>query len=146
MRILVTGATGKVGYAIADALLARGEVVRAMVRDLTRAASVLPAGVEPIQGDATDAASLAAAVEGCELVFNAMGMPEQWVRDEGIFDRVNAHGSGALAAAAKRAGVRRFVHTSTHDVFHAETGGSFDESTVADYPKGTAYERSKQHA
>jgi len=117
-----------------------------MVRDLTRAASVLPAEVEPIQGDATDAASLAAAVEGCELVFNAMGMPEQWVRDEGIFDRVNAHGSGALAAAAKRAGVRRFVHTSTHDVFHAETGGSFDESTVADYPKGTAYERSKQHA
>jgi nucleoside-diphosphate-sugar epimerase len=68
------------------------------------------------------------------------------VRDEGIFDRVNAQGSGNLAAAAKRAGVPRFVHTSTHDVFHAETGGRFDETMLADYPKGTAYERSKQRA
>ncbi len=146
MRVLVTGATGKVGYAIASASLARGDQVRALVRDSKRAATILPAGIEQIEGDATDADSLAAAVEGCELVFNAMGMPEQWVKDEGIFDRVNAQGSGALAAAAKRAGVRRFVHTSTHDVFHAETGDSFDETMVADYPKGTAYERSKQHA
>jgi dihydroflavonol-4-reductase len=146
MRVLVTGATGKVGYAIASALLDRGEQVRALVRDPSRAASVLPAGIEPLRGDITDAESLSAGVEGCELVFNSMGMPEQWVNDEGIFDRVNAVGSGALAAAAKRAGVRRFIHTSTHDVFHAETGQAFDETMLADYPKGTAYERSKQHA
>src|SRR5204863_69544 len=44
------------------------------------------------------------------------------------------------------AGVRRVVHTSTIDVFHAQPGAHFDESHVADYPKGTAYERSKQHA
>jgi dihydroflavonol-4-reductase len=146
MRALVTGATGKVGHAIASALLDRGDQVRALVRDPKRAASILPAGIEPIRGDVTDPGSLAAAVEGCELVFNSMGMPEQWVRDEAIFDRVNAVGSGEMAAAAKRAGVRRFVHTSTHDVFHADTGQPFDETMVADYPKGTAYERSKQHA
>jgi dihydroflavonol-4-reductase len=146
MRVLVTGATGKVGFAIANALLERGDQVRALVRDPNRAASILPAGIEPIRGDVTDAGSLAEAVEGCELVFNAMGMPEQWVRDETIFDLVNAVGSGEVARAAKTAGVRRFVHTSTHDVFHAETGGSFDETMLADYPKGTAYERSKQHA
>jgi nucleoside-diphosphate-sugar epimerase len=146
MQVLVTGATGKVGYAIASASLVRGDQVRALVRDSKRAAAILPAGIDLIEGDATDADSLAAAVEGCALVFNAMGMPEQWVKDEGIFDRVNALGSGALANAAKRGGVRRFVHTSTHDVFHAETGDSFDETMVADYPKSTAYERSKQHA
>jgi dihydroflavonol-4-reductase len=146
MRVLVTGATGKIGHAIASALLERGDQVRALVRDPKRAASILPAGVERLRGDATDTASLSAAVEGCELVFNAMGMPEQWVRDEAIFERVNALGSGALAAAARRAGVRRFIHTSTHDVFHAESGQNFDETMLADYPKGTAYERSKQHA
>ena len=146
MRALVTGATGKVGHAIAFALLERGDRVRALVRDPRRAASILPAGVEPLQGDATDVGSLATAVEGCELVFNAMGMPEQWVKDDGIFDRVNALGSGALAAAASRAGVRRFIHTSTHDVFHADSGQRFDETMLADYPKETAYERSKQHA
>jgi dihydroflavonol-4-reductase len=146
MRALVTGATGKVGHAIASALLDRGDHVRGMVRDPKRAASVLPVGIEPIQGDVTDPESLAAAAEGCELVFNSMGMPEQWVKDEAIFDQVNAIGSGEVASAAKRAGVRRLIHTSTHDVFHADTGQPFDETKVADYPKGTAYERSKQHA
>jgi dihydroflavonol-4-reductase len=146
MRALVTGATGKVGHAIASALLDRGDQVRALVRDPKRAASILPAGSESVRADITDADSLVAAVEGCELVFNSMGMPEQWVRDEAIFDRVNAVGSQQLAIAAKGAGARRFVHTSTHDVFHADTGERFDETMVADYPKGTAYERSKQHA
>jgi dihydroflavonol-4-reductase len=146
MRVLVTGATGKVGHAIASALLDRGDSVRAMVRDPAKAASILPAGIEPVRGDATDIDSLAAAVEGCELVFNAMGLPEQWVRDDTVFDRVNAVGSGQLASAAKRAGVRRFVHTSTHDVFAAETGERFDETMLAAEPKGTVYERSKQHA
>ena len=146
MQSLVTGATGKVGHALASALLDRGDQVRALVRDPKRAASVLPAGIEPIKGDVTDVESLAAAVEGCELVFNSMGMPEQWVKDEAIFDQVNAIGSQQVAAAAKRAGVRRFIHTSTHDVFHADTGERFDETMLADYPKGTAYERSKQHA
>jgi dihydroflavonol-4-reductase len=48
--------------------------------------------------------------------------------------------------AARQAGARRVVHTSTIDVFHAERGGRMDESMLADYPKGTAYERSKQRA
>ena len=146
MRALVTGATGKVGHAIASALLDRGDQVRALVRDPKRAASILPAGSESVRATSPTPSSLVAAVEGCELVFNSMGMPEQWVRDEAIFDRVNAVGSQQLAIAAKGAGVRRFVHTSTHDVFHADTGERFDETMVADYPKGTAYERSKQHA
>ena len=146
MKVLVTGATGKVGNALAAALLERGEEVRVLVRDPDRAASVLPSGVEVAKGDATEPATLAPAVAGCELVFNAMGLPEQWFADEGIFDRVNAVGSGDLAAASRQAGVRRFIHTSTNDVFHAEQGASFDESEVATYPKGTAYERSKQGA
>jgi nucleoside-diphosphate-sugar epimerase len=146
VKVLVTGATGKVGHAIAAALLERGDDVRALVRDPERAVSVIPAGVELITGDVTEPETLPAAVEGRELVFNAMGLPEQWVQDEGIFERVNAIGSRDLACAAREAGVPRFVHTSTHDVFHAEQGEVFDETKLADYPKGTAYERSKQHA
>jgi nucleoside-diphosphate-sugar epimerase len=146
VKVLVTGATGKVGNALAAALLERGEEVRVLVRDRDRAATVLPSGVEVARGDATEPATLAPAVAGCELVFNAMGLPEQWFADEGIFDRVNAVGSGDLAAASRQAGVRRFIHTSTNDVFHAGQGSSFDESEVATYPKGTAYERSKQEA
>jgi nucleoside-diphosphate-sugar epimerase len=146
VRALVTGATGKVGGATARALQERGDEVRGLVRDPARAAELLPPGVELVAGDVTDPPSLAAAVAGCDLVFNAMGLPEQWVRDEGIFDRVNAQGTENVIRAARDAGVRRTVHTSTIDVFHAERGAHMDESQVADYPKGTAYERSKQRA
>jgi dihydroflavonol-4-reductase len=146
MRVLVTGATGKVGNAVARALHARGDEVRALVRNPDRARTLLPDGVELIRGDVTDATSIEPAVAGCELVFTAHGLPEQWVEDEGVFERVNARGAESVALAARAAGARRLVHTSTIDVFHAEPGGRFDESRVADYPKGTAYERSKQRA
>jgi dihydroflavonol-4-reductase len=146
MRVLVTGATGKVGNAVAVALAARGDDVRALVRDPERARNLLPSGVELVRGDVTDPATLDPACAGRELVFNAMGLPERWFADEGIFDRVNAVGAEAVVRAAARAGARRVIHTSTIDVFHAEPGARFDESRVADYPKGTAYERSKQHA
>jgi dihydroflavonol-4-reductase len=146
MRALVTGATGKVGHATARALVERGDHVRALVRNPGRAASVLPAGVEAVKGDVTEPASLERAAEGCELVFNAMGVPEQWLPDAGTFDRINARGTEAVVRAAAKAGARRVVHTSTIDVFHAEPGAAFDESALADYPKGTAYERSKQRA
>src|SRR3954447_9412745 len=146
MKTLVTGATGKVGHAVASALLERGDEVRALLRDPARAAGALPDGIEPARGDVTDPDSVRRAAEGCELVFNAMGLPEQWLTDDEAFDRVNARGSETVVCAAAEAGVRRVVHTSTIDVFHAEPGGRFDESQVADYPKGTAYERSKQHA
>jgi dihydroflavonol-4-reductase len=144
MEALVTGGTGKVGHAVAAALLERGDAVRALARDPGRAS--LPEGAKAVQGDVADPPSLRRAAEGCELVFNAMGLPEQWLADPEDFERVNARGSEAVVRAAAAAGARRVVHTSTIDVFHAEPGGRLDESTVADYPKGTAYERSKQRA
>ena len=146
MKILVTGTTGKVGNAIAQALDARGDEVMALARDPQKARGMVPDGVQVLQGDVTDPPSVRAAVEGCELVFNAMGMPEQWVRDESVFERLNARGTENVVSAAREAGVRRFVHTSTIDVFDAPPGGPFDESKVATQPKNTAYERSKQHA
>jgi dihydroflavonol-4-reductase len=146
MRALVTGATGKVGHSIARALLERGDDVHVLVRNPGRASSQLPPGVQAIRGDVTEPASVEQAAAGCELVFNAMGLPEQWFADPDIFERVNARGTETVVRAAAAAGARRVVHTSTIDVFHAPPGTPFDESEVADYPKGTAYERSKQHA
>lgn len=146
MRALVTGATGKVGHSVALALLQRGDQVRALVRHRVRAARSLPADVELVSGDVTEPSSLDAACDGCEVVFNAMGLPEQWLRDEARFAQVNARGTEAVVRAAGRAGVRRVVHTSTIDVFDSGPGGVLDESRLSTAPKGTAYERSKQQA
>jgi dihydroflavonol-4-reductase len=146
MRVLVTGATGKVGNAVARRLVDRGDHVIALVRDPARAREVLPAGVDFARGDVTDRDSVSAAAKGIEAAFNCMGMFEQWAADPGIFDRVNAEGARSVIAAAREAGAGRTVHTSTFDVFHTAPRGTVSEERVADYPKGTAYERSKQRA
>jgi dihydroflavonol-4-reductase len=146
MRILVTGATGKIGNAVARALSARGEEVVALVRDVPRARGLLPAGVELATGDVTDPESLRRAAEGAEGACNCMGLYEQWLPDSKTFERVNADGARNVVRAAREAGARRVVHTSTFDVFDAEPGGTVREDRVAEDPKGTAYERSKQRA
>ena len=146
MKFLVTGATGKLGNAVARRLSERGDDVVALVRDAAKARELLPPRVGLARGDVTDAASVRRAATGVDGVFNCMGLFEQWFADPGIFDRVNAEGARNVIAAAREAGARRAVHTSTFDVFHAESGGTVSEHAVADYPKGTPYERSKQRA
>ncbi len=146
MRALVTGATGKIGNAVARRLAERGDHVVALVRDPAKARDLLPDGIELTRGDVADPASVRAAAEGIDGAFNCMGLFEQWFADPGVFDRVNAEGARNVVAAARAAGAKRVVHTSTFDVFHAPNGGTVSEDEVADYPKGTAYERSKQLA
>lgn len=144
-RVLVTGATGIVGFNLVRAL-APDHDVRVLVRDPERARDLLPADVDLATGDLTDPASLRRAVDGCATVFHAAGMPEQWLRDPALFHRVNADGTGALVEAALAVGVSTFVHTSTIDVFDRRPGVPFDESRLATEPLGTAYQRSKQAA
>ncbi len=146
MRILVTGATGKLGNAVARQAAGRGDDVVGLVRDAARARELLPPGVALATGDVTDPASLAEAVRDAEAVINCMGIFEQWTRDPDIFNRVNAEGARNVVRAAREGGARRVIHTSTFDVFDAEPGGTVREELVADYEKGTIYERSKQLA
>ena len=143
---LVTGGTGMVGTCIARELVARGHRVRALVRSLDKAQRRLPAGCELVQGDVTAPETLTAAVAGCDWVFHAAGFPEQWMKDATTFERVNAEGTANMVAAARAARVGRFVFTSTIDVFTWRHGETYDESELDPAPKGTAYERSKQHA
>ncbi|HLL01684.1 MAG TPA: SDR family NAD(P)-dependent oxidoreductase [Myxococcaceae bacterium] len=146
MNVLVTGATGLIGNAIARRLVARGDTVRALVRDPEKAARLLPSEVQLVRGDVTAPDSLPAAVKGVDHVFHAAGMPEQWQRDEGIFDRVNRQGTVHVLQAALDAQVRRVIYTSTMDVFAAPRGGTLVETNIDTAPKPTAYERSKQAA
>lgn len=146
MNVLVTGATGLIGNAIARRLAGQGHHVRALVRDADRAARLLPAAVELVRGDITAPESLPAAMRGVERVFHAAGMPEQWQKDPAIFDRVNRQGTVNVLAAALDAKVRRVVYTSTMDVFAAPRGGTLVEANLDPAPKPTHYERSKQAA
>ena len=146
MRVLVTGATGLIGNAIARQLVDRGHAVRALVRDEDRARLLLPEEITLLRGDVTAPDTLPAAARDIDWVFHAAGMPEQWQRDESIFDRVNCEGTAHLLDAAIDAGVARVIYTSTMDVFAAPPGGTLVESNIDRELKHTAYERSKQAA
>jgi uncharacterized protein YbjT (DUF2867 family) len=106
--ILVTGGNGFVGPKIVRALRERDLPVRALVRRPgDRSAATLAAwGSELVQGDMTDAESLRRAVEGAEVVVHLVAI-RQGSDDD--FRQVMEQGTRDLVAAAKDAGVRRFV-------------------------------------
>jgi len=106
--ILVTGGTGFVGPRIVHALRERDRPVRALVRDPDgQSATTLAAwGAELVQGDMTDRESLRRAVEGTEAVVHLVAI-RQGSADQ--FRRVMEEGTRELVAAAKEAGVKRFV-------------------------------------
>lgn len=145
-RVLLTGGTGTVGSAIATELVARGRAVRALVRSLVRARPCLPEQAELVEGDVTDLTSVRAAIEGCDTVYHASGLPEQWLADPARFQRVNVDGTRNVVEAALATRVTSFVYTSTIDVFTMPPGATFDETTLDPAPKATYYERSKVDA
>ena len=143
---LVTGATGLVGYNIVDALLKRNRRVKALVRSIEKGKRLLPAECELVQGGITNKDSLVKAMKDCSIVYHVAGFPEQWMKDPDIFQRVNVGGTQNMIDVASNQKIKRFIYTSTIDVFAAEAGQKYDESIIDSRPKGTYYERSKQLA
>jgi NADH dehydrogenase len=106
MKILVTGGTGFVGPKVVHALRAQGRDVRALVRRPERAAQLAGWGVELATGDVTDRESLRAAADGCTHVVHLVAILKGTPSD---FHRVMTQGTQNCLAAAKEAGVQRFV-------------------------------------
>ena len=119
--ILVTGATGTQGGAVARELLARGYRVRALTRrpDSERALALAELGAEPIKGDFDNPASLRRAMSGVHGVF---AVTDFW---EHGFDREIAHGKQLVNAAVK-SGVQHFVFTSVAGANQAPNLAHFD--------------------
>ena len=139
---LVTGTSGNQGNAIVRQLIADNRKVRCLVRNIEREKTVLPPNVELAQGDLTDKASIEKAMKGVSSVFHAGGLPEQWFKDDSIFEKVNTLGTKYLIEAALNEKINRFIYTSTQDVFDL-TQAEFDETTANPRIHISAYERSK---
>jgi dihydroflavonol-4-reductase len=108
--ILVTGASGFVGWHVASLLLARGDRVRALCRPSSQ---IRELDVECVHGDLRDTESLARAIAGCELVFHVAADYRLWSKHPEELYRSNVDGTRNVLEAAGRAGVRRIVYTST---------------------------------
>jgi nucleoside-diphosphate-sugar epimerase len=130
MKALVTGGGGFLGQAIVRGLRKRGARVRSFSRQAHAPLQAL--GVEQLAGDLADPAAVAAAVQGCEIVFHVAAKPGIW-GDYGDYYRPNVTGTQNVIAACRRHGVRRLVHTSSPSVvFDGRDMEGVDES--APYP------------
>ena len=108
--ILVVGATGVLGGAVARRLLEQGEDVHALVGDSTAAQPLADAGAQLVRGDLKDPESLRAAADGVETVVTTANSAMRGGED--TVDTVERAGNAALVDAAASAGVRRFVFVS----------------------------------
>jgi uncharacterized protein YbjT (DUF2867 family) len=119
MKAFVAGATGETGRRIVKQLVDRGITVRALVRNLEAARSILPADVELIEGDVLDRSGLTAAIGDSTVLFSATGARPS-------FDplgpyRVDYEGTKNLVDVAKTKGIEHFVMVSslcTSQLFH----------------------------
>jgi dihydroflavonol-4-reductase len=141
---LVTGASGFLGWHVARMLTERGHRVRALVR---AASKLQELDVEPIIGDLRDFASLERAVAGCKLVFHVAADYRLWSRHPQELYDSNVGGTRNLLTAAQKAGVERFVYTSTVGCIGVPHDGIGDEDQPCTLEEMSGdYKRSKFQA
>jgi nucleoside-diphosphate-sugar epimerase len=104
LNTLVTGANGFLGSWLVRALLARGHVATCLVRPGSDVTGLIGSGYERLDGDVTDASSLARAVKGRDVVFHLAGLRRAATRED--FMRVNAEGTRNVCEAMVATGAR----------------------------------------
>ncbi len=146
--ILVTGATGHIGNVLVRELLARGERVRALVMPGEDTVSLAGLPVEPYIGDVLAIDSLTRAFEGVEFVYHLAGIISIMPGPDLRMRQVNVMGTRNVVRAARQAGVRRLVYTSSiHALVRPPLGVIIDEQLRFDphNPAGE-YDRTKAEA
>ena len=113
MKVLVTGATGFVGGAVARALVRAGTDVRVLARPGSDLGNVAGLAVEQVTGDLCDPASLRTALTGCRQLYHVAAHYALWAKDPAIFYDINVTGTRNLLEAARDVGIERTVYCST---------------------------------
>jgi nucleoside-diphosphate-sugar epimerase len=124
---LITGATGFIGGRLAERLLAEGFPVRCLARESSDTSRLDQLDVDLVIGELTSADSLARAVQGCRYVLHCGALVSDWATSEEIA-AINVGGTRNLLEACVGAGVRRFVHFSSTDVYGYPNAVGIDES------------------
>lgn len=127
--VFLTGASGFLGGHLLHELADAGHTVRALSRSETSDTAIAAQGGQPVRAGLDDTDSLAAALTGCEAVFHAAADTSMWKRNAARQTATNVDGTQRLLAAAKRAGVGAFLHTSSVSAYSHLVHGTITEAT-----------------
>ena len=144
-RVLVTGASGFVGSAVAKTLTEAGFNVRALVRKTSPRGHLNGVPIEFADGDLRDAASVRRAMAGVRHVFHVAADYRLWARDPREISEVNVEGTRTIMTEALRAGVERVVYTSSVATLTLNAEGTPVDETLPlmEVAAIGAYKRSK---
>jgi len=112
-KVLVTGASGFVGSAVARRLVEAGFSVRALIRRKSPRAHLAGLGLDFFEGDLRDRKSLERAIAGTRYVFHVAADYRLWARNPNEIFVANVEGTRNVMEEALRAGVERVVYTSS---------------------------------
>ena len=144
-KILVTGASGFVGSAVARKLVEAGYSVRALVRRSSPRAHLAGLDLDFFEGDLRDRTSIGRAMAGMRYAFHVAADYRLWARDPDEIFASNVEGTRNLMEAAMQAGIERVVYTSSVATIALRSDGTAaDESVPLREDQGIgAYKRSK---
>ncbi|NJC88495.1 MAG: complex I NDUFA9 subunit family protein [Desulfuromonas sp.] len=114
MKVFVTGGTGFVGSEVLRQLVAAGHEVRTLVRPGSEGKLAVLDHVEVRHGDATEPATLAGALAGCDAVIHLIGIIREFPAKGITFERLHVEAPRNVLAAAEAQGVRRCLHMSSN--------------------------------
>jgi len=141
-KVLITGASGFVGSAVAHKLVEAGYSVRALVRERDVYSTLAGLDIEFLKGDVRDRAAVNRAVTGVRHVFHVAADYRLWAANPKEIFATNVDGTRNVMEAALDGGVERIVHTSSVATIALRHGGIADES--ASLPESEAIGAYKQ--
>jgi dihydroflavonol-4-reductase len=145
---LVTGATGHIGNVLVKELIKKGEKVRVLVLPDEDLSPLEGLDVEIFKGNVLDLVSIAASMVGVHYVFHLAGIISIMPGQDQIVHDVNVIGTTNMVKAARAAGVKRFVYTSSIHAFKRVQHGIIIDEDIPIDPGSTiaAYDKSKAEA
>lgn len=135
MRVFVTGGSGFVGGHLIEGLVERGLEVHALARSDGAASIVTRYGATPVRAELRTVR--ADAIAGADIVVHAAAFAEEWGTRAQFWD-ANVEGTTHVLAAARDAGVRRFIHIGTEAVLF-DGHDLVDVDEMAPYPARQRY-------
>lgn len=146
MKYFLTGGTGFLGNVLAKKLVTQGHSVVALVRNPAKATKLIQLGVQVVQGDVTDKASMREGMRGCDGVYHVAAWYKVGAKDATEAQRINVEGTRHVLELMQELHIPKGIYTSTLAINSDTKGKIHDETFHFTGIHLSTYDRTKAEA